>query len=142
MTGASRTWVVAGSAVIVAMIALFALSAQKSARLPSEATSFTPPVYVRDESPAALIRPLYLDVSVGGLAGLTAEQKQNIDDFKQKILARVASAEPLGSEEKSVLEISISIAEKPPMGSLVVVDQAVFNFTSEELARIESAIKR
>ncbi|OHA19692.1 MAG: hypothetical protein A3C08_00465 [Candidatus Taylorbacteria bacterium RIFCSPHIGHO2_02_FULL_47_18] len=144
-TTSRKTIIIEIVALVVLALFLF-VSVQRGSPPNGEADiaapQFTAPMYADNESPNALIRPLYLDVLVGGLAGLTAEKKQNIADFKQKILTRIASREPLSESEKSVLQISISTAEKPPMGAIVVADQTVFNFTSEELARIESAIKK
>lgn len=104
--------------------------------------AFSPPVYVSGESPTLLTRPLYIQgVPKEGLTSLTARQQKDIDDFKKKIITRVMSNSPLHSSEKTVLAISISTTTKPTIGSMVVADQALLRFSSEELRLISEALK-
>ncbi|MDP3725675.1 MAG: hypothetical protein Q8R36_00580 [bacterium] len=134
----SRTTIVVGLAVLAALVLFFVVSIKRGS-LPDD--GFTAPVYVQDESPTAITRPLYLEVSGGGLSALTQEQKQHIADFKKKILARIASRNPLTGQEKTVLAISTATTSKPVIGDFLVADQSVFQFSVEELKAITRTLQ-
>ncbi|TSC83421.1 MAG: hypothetical protein G01um101417_614 [Parcubacteria group bacterium Gr01-1014_17] len=137
----SRKTILFGLAVLAALVAFFVVSVRRGS--PKSDVAFTPPVYLQDESPTALIRPLYLQgLSHGGLTALSLEHKQKIADFKKKILARIVSSEPLSSQEKTVLSISVSTTAKLALGDLVVADQSVLQFSSEELREITRALEQ
>ncbi|MDP3661745.1 MAG: hypothetical protein Q8R17_02765 [bacterium] len=134
----SRTTILVGLAALAALVLFFVVSVRRG----SSNNTFTPPVYLGNESPTALIRPLYLEISGGGLSALTQEQKQNIIDFKKKILAHAASRDPFTAQEKTVLAISTATTTKPAIGNFFVADQSVFQFSVEELKAITRAMEQ
>lgn len=103
---------------------------------------YTPPVYVTEDSPDKLTRPLYLQgISNIGKVVLSSAQQKEVSDFKRKILTRVSSS-MLGEDEKTIISICVSTTPKPKIGSMIVADQTVFNFSKDELDLISDALKK
>ena len=134
------------AAVLVLVLLVFWYGKEKRQNaLPLSAPqkAFTKPVYLTNESPTVLNRPLTFEVTgKKGLTNLTPAQKTNVEDFKKKILDRVASGVPLTKEEKSVLSVSISTSSKEPLGGILIVDQSVYRFTASEIKLITDAIRK
>ncbi|MCR4334365.1 MAG: hypothetical protein NUV47_01370 [Patescibacteria group bacterium] len=116
------------SAVVVLIIVGFVLFAKKT-------PTFTSPIYETGESPDVLSSPLFL-------VSNEKDEKQKIAEFKSKVLRRISLNKPLSNQEKSVLEVSISVSDKSTVGQLIMANQNILNFTPDELARINIVLKK
>ncbi|MEK9185013.1 MAG: hypothetical protein AAB866_02520 [Patescibacteria group bacterium] len=104
---------------------------------------FNAPVYISGDSATLLTKPLYLQgITKNGLKSLSSEQQKTINDFKNRVMMRIASKVPLSIGEKNVVNISISTTTKPIIGSMIVVDQTIFRFSNDELKLISEVLKR
>lgn len=128
-----------GAALVLALF--FFLAVERGKSTPME-QAFLPPVYESGVPDGVLASPLFLDTDKTGSVLSTQDVEKMISAFKQTVLIRIASPKPLGNTEKSIIEASISISEKPPIGTLVMANQTLLRFTPEEIARIEAALKK
>ncbi|PIR52864.1 hypothetical protein COU76_04200 [Candidatus Peregrinibacteria bacterium CG10_big_fil_rev_8_21_14_0_10_49_10] len=101
---------------------------------------FTPPVYETKSSSEALVAPLFLPTDVNGAVDTTEGTRNEIAEFKAKVLKRVSSGVPLTQQEKGVLKASISVLDRQRAGALVVADQTLLQFTEEEIVQIENVL--
>lgn len=125
-----------GAVVIVAIIGFLVFFKQKP-------SVFKVPVYISGDSAILLTKPLYLQgITKNGLKSLSSEQQKTINDFKNKVMMRIASKTPLSIGEKNVVNISISTTTKSLIGSMIVVDQTIFRFSNDELKLISEVLKR
>lgn len=138
-TTAGKMTTIVGICALIALVA-FAVWAVERGKSTSTEQVFQPPVYETGEFPDTLVSPLFLAVGEQGATVLTSEAARMVGAFKQKILARLALKKPLSGEEKDILRTSISTADAPSVGALVLVNQTMLRFTPDELARIEAAL--
>lgn len=140
-TTAKKIATVVGIGALVILAFFFFLAVERGKGTPTEQV-FQPPVYESGVPDGVLASPLFLDTDETGSVISTPDVEKIISTFKQKVLIRIASPKLMSDTEKSIIEASISTSEKPSVGALVLANQTVLHFTTEEIARIESALTK
>ena len=73
---------------------------------------------------------------------VTAEQRQAVEEFKARILARARRGVELTEQEKSIFATVLSDRETMLPGDEIVVNQSILKFSPEEISLISEALKR